>query len=160
MRAIIKRVQWAKAQFAGQLVAQIEHGLLVQLGVVHGDGPAQAHQMADRIRTLKVFDDPRGTGCLTVQDVRGGVLAVSSRSLQAAAGTEFPVVAEKSPRPIATMRVCQAFMSELRGLGCQAAGVFSEETAVESMSDAEISIFIEVSPAGDSCLSGSEGNEA
>ncbi len=41
-------------------VASIESGLVVLLGVAEGDGEHEADRLADKIRALRIFDDPEG----------------------------------------------------------------------------------------------------
>jgi D-tyrosyl-tRNA(Tyr) deacylase len=44
----------------GEPIAAIGPGLLVLLGVTHGDGPREAERLADKVRALRVFDDEAG----------------------------------------------------------------------------------------------------
>ena len=60
MRAHVQRVSRAAVRVQGETVAQIGAGLLVLLGVTHGDDEATADKLADRIRTLRVFPDADG----------------------------------------------------------------------------------------------------
>jgi D-aminoacyl-tRNA deacylase len=60
MRALVQRVSQAAVNVEGENVAQIGPGMLVLLGVGVGDGPEQADRLADRVRALRIFDDPEG----------------------------------------------------------------------------------------------------
>ena len=60
MRALVQRVTSASVRAGGQTVAAIGPGLLVLLGVAHGDGEAQADRLADKVRALRVFADADG----------------------------------------------------------------------------------------------------
>jgi D-aminoacyl-tRNA deacylase len=60
MRALIQRVSQAAVDVEGERVAQIGPGMLVLLGVHRDDGPEQADRLADKVRTLRIFDDPEG----------------------------------------------------------------------------------------------------
>jgi D-tyrosyl-tRNA(Tyr) deacylase len=60
MRALIQRVSQAAVDVEGERVSQIGPGLLVLLGVSLDDGPEQADRLADKVRTLRVFDDAEG----------------------------------------------------------------------------------------------------
>ncbi len=60
MRALIQRVSRASVTVEGEAVAEIGPGLLVLLGVTHGDGPEQAERLAAKVGRLRVFDDADG----------------------------------------------------------------------------------------------------
>ncbi len=60
MRALVQRVSRAAVDVEGKRVSQIGPGLLVLLGVAVEDGPEQADRLAEKVRALRVFDDPEG----------------------------------------------------------------------------------------------------
>ena len=60
MRALVQRVTSAAVRVGGDTVADIGPGLLVLLGVTHGDGEQQADRLADKVRALRVFPDAQG----------------------------------------------------------------------------------------------------
>ena len=60
MRALVQRVSHASVNVEGEEVARIGAGLLVLLGVGREDGPELADRLAERIRALRVFEDPEG----------------------------------------------------------------------------------------------------
>ena len=84
MRAVVQRVSRASVTVGDRLVGSIERGLMVLLGVEHGDGPADVQYVAGKIRDLRVFEDPedrsRHMHC-SVLDVKGAVLVVSQFTL-------------------------------------------------------------------------------
>jgi D-aminoacyl-tRNA deacylase len=60
MRALIQRVSQAAVDVEGERVAQIGPGMLVLLGVRREDTAAAADRLADKVRALRIFDDPDG----------------------------------------------------------------------------------------------------
>src|SRR6185436_2462579 len=60
LKALVQRVSQAAVDVEGKRVAQIGPGLLVLLGVRHGDTAEQADRLADKVRALRVFDDAEG----------------------------------------------------------------------------------------------------
>jgi D-aminoacyl-tRNA deacylase len=60
MRALVQRVSRAAVRVQGELVAEIGPGLLVLLGVAHGDDEATAERLAEKVRALRVFADADG----------------------------------------------------------------------------------------------------
>src|SRR5215218_7877625 len=60
MRALVQRVSQAAVDVEGERVAQIGPGMLVLLGVGEGDREAEADRLAEKVRALRIFDDPEG----------------------------------------------------------------------------------------------------
>lgn len=81
MRAVVQRVQEAKVLVENNIVAEIEQGLLVFLGVGEGDLEKDAHYLAEKICHLRIFADENDKMNLSVQDVGGSILAVSQFTL-------------------------------------------------------------------------------
>jgi D-tyrosyl-tRNA(Tyr) deacylase len=67
----------------GETVGHIGHGWLVLLGVGHGDTPAIASTLADKVAGLRCFEDVDGKTNLSILDVGGAVLVVSQFTLYA-----------------------------------------------------------------------------
>ena len=84
MRAVVQRVLRAAVTVGDRTVGQIERGLLVFVGVEHGDGPADVQYVAAKIRELRVFEDHADASRhvnLSIQDVGGAVLVISQFTL-------------------------------------------------------------------------------
>jgi D-tyrosyl-tRNA(Tyr) deacylase len=60
VRALVQRVTRASVDVGEARVAEIGPGLLVLLGVTHGDTEADAHRLAAKVRALRVFADADG----------------------------------------------------------------------------------------------------
>lgn len=60
MRALVQRVSRASVSVDGEQIAAIGPGLLVLLGIADDDTEQQADRLADKVRTLRVFDDSDG----------------------------------------------------------------------------------------------------
>ena len=60
MRAVVQRVSRAAVRVNGAVVAQVGAGLLVLLGVAHGDGEAEAERLAAKVSRLRIFADADG----------------------------------------------------------------------------------------------------
>lgn len=83
MIALIQRVSEAAVRVDGEVVGQIEKGLLVLLGVEKDDDEAKARRLVERVTTYRVFEDDDGKMNLNVQQVGGKVLVVSQFTLPA-----------------------------------------------------------------------------
>jgi D-tyrosyl-tRNA(Tyr) deacylase len=83
MRALVQRVSQAAVDVDGDRVAQIGPGLLVLLGVSRDDTADEADRLAEKVRKLRIFDDPDGRLNEPLGD--RDVLCVSQFTLYAAA---------------------------------------------------------------------------
>lgn len=83
MRALLQRVSRASVTVEGEIISSIGKGLLILLGVGHGDGEEQAKFIAEKIANLRVFEDEQGKTNLSIQDVKGEAIVVSQFTLYA-----------------------------------------------------------------------------
>lgn len=81
MRAVVQRVTAARVEVAGEIVGQIEKGLVAFIGIGKGDGEAEARWLADKIVEMRVFEDDAGKMNRALADVGGGLLLVSQFTL-------------------------------------------------------------------------------
>jgi D-aminoacyl-tRNA deacylase len=77
MRAVIQRVKSAAVMVDGEIVGQIDKGLLVLVGVARDDGPADVSYLANKIAHLRVFPENEKLLHFTTSEVSGSVLVVS-----------------------------------------------------------------------------------
>ena len=81
MRLLIQRVSQASVTVEQQTISKIGNGLLILLGVGHGDGEEQAAFLAEKTANLRIFEDDQGKTNLSVLDVKGEVIVVSQFTL-------------------------------------------------------------------------------
>jgi D-aminoacyl-tRNA deacylase len=83
MIGLLQRVRNARVEVAGKVVASIDAGLLVFVGVERGDDEAAAQRLLERLLGYRVFADAAGKMNLNVQDIGGGLLLVPQFTLAA-----------------------------------------------------------------------------
>jgi D-aminoacyl-tRNA deacylase len=81
MRAVVQRVTRASISVEAETVGQIGKGLVVLLGVARDDTEKDAEYLAEKIGSLRVFDDAEARMNLSVKDVGGALLVVSQFTL-------------------------------------------------------------------------------
>jgi D-tyrosyl-tRNA(Tyr) deacylase len=144
MRAVVQRVSRAHVEVAGETVGEIQAGLLVYLGAGKRDQPSDPAWMADKLATLRIFEDELGKMSRGVLETGGAVLVVSQFTLYGDTrrgrrpsfdGAAAPDVAEQ-----AYLAVC----AQLRALGLQVAtGRFRAMMQVHAVVDGPITILID-----------------
>ena len=83
MRALIQRVLEAKVVVDGETTGEIQHGLLVFLGIGRDDTLAIGQKLIDKILKYRFFDDEQGKMGWNVAQAGGGLLLVSQFTLMA-----------------------------------------------------------------------------
>lgn len=83
MIGLLQRVTRAGVDIEGDMVARIDAGLLVLVGVKLEDTPAAAQRLAERLLTYRVFPDSDGRMNLALADTGGGLLLVPQFTLAA-----------------------------------------------------------------------------
>lgn len=83
MRALIQRVLEAKVVVDGETTGEIQHGLLVFLGIGRDDTLATGQKLIDKILKYRIFDDEQGKMGWNVSQANGGILLVSQFTLMA-----------------------------------------------------------------------------
>jgi D-aminoacyl-tRNA deacylase len=146
VRAVVSRVAWARVVADGELTGEIGPGLLVLVGVTHGDTEADAGWLAAKVAALRVFDDDRGTMNRSLREVGGGALVVSQFTLygDARRGRRPSYIAAAPPEQAAPL--VEAVAKALAGEGVRVAtGRFGAEMRVESAGDGPVTILLDSS---------------
>ena len=83
MIGLLQRVTHASVTINSDIVASINTGLLVFIGVQKNDSEQQAQRLFEKIIAYRVFADDDGRMNLSLQDVHGGLLLVPQFTLAA-----------------------------------------------------------------------------
>jgi len=83
MRAVLQRVNHGCVVVDGEKIAEINHGLVILLGVGPDDGEDQIEYLVNKIANLRIFEDDQGKINLSVLDVSGEAIVVSQFTLYA-----------------------------------------------------------------------------
>ena len=81
MKVVVQRCKEAKVTVGDQITGQIEHGLVVLVGVTHEDTEKDVRFLAEKVAGLRIFEDDQEKMNFSVQDVGGAVLSVSQFTL-------------------------------------------------------------------------------
>lgn len=83
MRIVIQRCTHASVSVDGETISSIGRGMMVLVGVEHGDTGQDADWLAAKTVALRIFDDADGVMNLSAADTGAEVLAVSQFTLTA-----------------------------------------------------------------------------
>jgi len=144
MRALLQRVSSGKVTVDGQSVAAIGRGLVILLGIGHGDGEEQARFLAEKIAALRIFEDDLGKTNLSLLDVGGEALVVSQFTLYADTRKGRRPSFTDAALPEAAAPLVERFALLLREQGVPTrTGVFGAHMQVEIANDGPLTIWLE-----------------
>lgn len=144
MRALLQRVSRASVTVERQTISAIGKGLLILLGVGHGDGEPQAAFLAEKIANLRIFEDEGGKTNLSVLDVGGEALVVSQFTLYADTRKGRRPSFTDAALPDLAAPLVERFAELLRGHGVPTqTGRFGAHMLVEIHNDGPVTIWLE-----------------
>jgi D-tyrosyl-tRNA(Tyr) deacylase len=144
MRVLLQRVSQASVHVDGQVISRIGKGLLILLGVGHGDGDEQASFLAEKVANLRIFEDSQGKSNLSILDVKGEAMVVSQFTLYADVRKgRRPSFIDAAQPEIAEPLVLR-FAEQLRVYGVPTqTGRFGAHMLVEIHNDGPVTIWLE-----------------
>lgn len=146
MRAVVQRVIDASVVVEGEVVGQIDRGLLVYLGVMEGDGEEDLDYLVRKCAGLRVFRDEAGKMNRDVEGVAGGVLVVSQFTLAADTRKGRRPSFVRAADPAIAIRTVDWFVQMLRSRGLDVAtGRFGADMSVRATNDGPVTIWLDSS---------------
>jgi D-tyrosyl-tRNA(Tyr) deacylase len=144
MRIVIQRVSKASVNVEGQTLSRIGKGLLILLGVGHGDGEAQADFLAEKVANLRIFEDENGRTNLSIRDVKGEAIVVSQFTLYADTRKGRRPSFTDAALPEAAEPLVNRFVQSLSAHGVPTqTGKFGAHMLVEIHNDGPVTIWLE-----------------
>jgi D-tyrosyl-tRNA(Tyr) deacylase len=138
---VVQRVSQASVAVGGQPVAAVrEPGLLVLVGVTHGDTPDKAAKLAAKLWGLRILEEER-----SCSDVAAPLLVISQFTLYGDTHKgRRPTWQAAAPGPVAQPLV-DAVVSSLRALGAHVeTGIFGADMEVTLTNDGPLTIIVEL----------------
>ena len=144
MRVVVQRVSRARVTVEGGVTGEITTGLMILLGVGRDDTSVVAGSMAEKVATLRIFEDDQGKMNRSLLDVGASALVVSQFTLYGdARGQRRPSFIAAAP-PEQAKKLYEEFCEALRNLGVTVAtGVFQAMMSVELINEGPVTILLD-----------------
>lgn len=145
MRIVIQRVREASVKINGEIVGEIQQGLLVLLGIEHVDSELDADYLIQKLIDLRIFGDEEGKMNLSVSDISGDLLIVSQFTLFADTKKGNRPSFIRSARPEQAIPLYDYFLSQLQKSFSRKIekGVFGGNMQVELINDGPVTIILD-----------------
>ncbi len=145
MVAVVQRVLEAAVTINESVRGQVDHGLLVLLGIEDADDQEDISWLSKKIVNLRIFNDEAGIMNLSLSDIGGELLLVSQFTLHASIKKGNRPSYIKAARPEAAVPLYQSFIET-----CQQqiekkvqTGEFGADMQVSLINDGPVTIIID-----------------
>ncbi len=149
MRIVLQRVASARVEVDGETIGAIERGVLLLLGVTHGDGEAEAIYLARKVAGLRLFEDEAGKMNLALAEVDaagkgGAALVVSQFTLYGSTRKGRRPSFTNAARPEHAEPLYERFCELLADQGVPVArGRFGAQMAVSLVNDGPVTLWLD-----------------
>jgi D-tyrosyl-tRNA(Tyr) deacylase len=145
MRAVIQRVCEAEVTIKKERISRIERGILVLVGFTNTDTEENLRWMAQKISSLRLFEDDAGKMNRTLEEIGGEILVVSQFTLYGDCRKGRRPSFDKSASPEKAEILYDKFIDILKTVApCRiAAGVFREYMHVSLVNDGPVTLIVE-----------------
>ena len=144
MRAVLTKVKHASVTIDGELKGKIGRGFLILLGVAPDDTEEKCRKMADKLCSLRIFDDENDKINRSLSDVDGELLLVSQFTLYADCrkGNRPSFVHAAPPAQAAALyEYCKAYCR--RTIPVVESGIFGADMQIELLNDGPFTVVLD-----------------
>lgn len=145
MKAVIQRVSSASVTIDNNIVAQINQGLLVLIGIENSDNKEDINWLTSKIANLRIFADENEVMNLSVKDIDGEIIVVSQFTLHAATKKGNRPSYLKAAKPDVSIPLYENFVSQMENeIGNKVqTGQFGADMNVALTNDGPVTIIID-----------------
>lgn len=144
MIALVQRVKNANVNIDGKIVGQINHGLLILLGVEKDDNEQKAIRLCERVLGYRIFSDHDGKMNLNVKQVNGQVLVVSQFTLVADTHKGMRPSFTNGATPSDANRLYDYFLQLCQQQISTQSGEFAADMQVSLVNDGPVTFWLQV----------------
>lgn len=145
MKTVIQRVSSASVTIDSKIVAEIQKGLLVLIGIEDADNQEDSNWICQKIANLRIFDDENNVMNLSVKETNGEIIIVSQFTLQASTKKGNRPSYIKAAKPALAIPIYEDFVLQLeKELGKKVqTGIFGADMKVALLNDGPVTIIID-----------------
>lgn len=147
MLCLLQRVSNAAVSVNDEIIASIDAGLLVLVGVERGDTKAQCARMAERLLAYRLFEDEQGKMNRSLAQTAGGLLLVPQFTLPANTSKgNRPSFGRAAPPQVGEELFDELVQQARASHPCVAIGQFGANMQVALVNDGPVTFMLQVTP--------------
>jgi D-tyrosyl-tRNA(Tyr) deacylase len=145
MKTVIQRVSSASVTIDSKIVADIQKGLLVLVGIEDADTQEDTNWLCQKITNLRIFGDVNDVMNLSVKDIDGDIIVVSQFTLHASTKKGNRPSYLKASKPEVAIPMYENFVKQIeKELGKKVqTGIFGSDMKVALLNDGPVTIVMD-----------------
>ena len=145
MKAVIQRVSQSSVTINNEIVAQIQQGLLVLVGIEDADNQEDINWLTSKIANLRIFADENEVMNMSLKDIDGEMIVVSQFTLHALTKKGNRPSYIKASKPEIAIPLYESFVQQMKiELGKKVqTGQFGADMKVALVNDGPVTIIID-----------------
>lgn len=144
MRLVVQRVKNASVEVYGKVIGKIDEGLLVLLGVTHGDTKEKVDYLVRKLVNLRIFKDENNKMNLSVKDINGEILIVSQFTLYANTSEGNRPSFTEAAKPEVANELYEYFKKKCAETGINVqSGEFGADMKIRLVNDGPVTVIVE-----------------
>jgi D-tyrosyl-tRNA(Tyr) deacylase len=145
MKTVIQRVSQSSVTINNEIVAQIQKGLLVLVGIEDADQQEDIQWLSSKIANLRIFADENDIMNLSVKEINGDVIVVSQFTLHASTKKGNRPSYIKASKPDSAVPLYESFVKQMElELGKKVqTGRFGADMKVSLVNDGPVTIIMD-----------------
>lgn len=145
MKAVIQRVSHSSVTIENRIVAEIQKGLLILIGIEEADSQEDIVWLTSKIANLRIFGDENDVMNLSLKDIDGNAIVVSQFTLHALTKKGNRPSYIKAAKPDIAIPLYENFVTQMEleiGKKLQT-GQFGADMKVSLINDGPVTIIID-----------------
>jgi D-tyrosyl-tRNA(Tyr) deacylase len=145
VKAVIQRVLSSSVTIDSKIVAEIQKGLLILVGIEDSDNQEDIIWLTSKIINLRIFADENDVMNLSVNDIKGEIIVVSQFTLHASTKKGNRPSYIKASKPEIAIPLYESFVKQIETeLGKKVqTGIFGADMKVSLVNDGPVTIIID-----------------
>jgi len=144
MRLVVQRVTRGSVSVDGEVIATIEVGVCVFLGIGTGDEEKDADYLVDKVAHLRIFSDEAGKMNRSLTDIDAEALIVSEFTLYGDCHQGRRPSFSRALPPAAAEKLYDYFIHKMRSIGVNVkAGRFRSTMHVNLINDGPVTLILD-----------------
>jgi D-tyrosyl-tRNA(Tyr) deacylase len=144
VRVVVQRVKHSSVAVDANIVGKINEGLLILLGIKNGDTEKDVTWLANKVVSLRIFEDENGKMNKELKEINGSILLISQFTLYGDCVKGKRPSFIEAAKPEIAIPLYEKFIDTLKNQGINVeTGIFGADMKVDLLNDGPVTLVID-----------------